>query len=190
MPHKYKEIDGWFDEDFSRIYDFLVKHICSNDAFIEVGCWKGCSSVYLLEKLVEEDKYPTVYFVDTFTGDEHGNGDYIGKTAKEFEDNVISAGFDHLYHLEDKKRIRWQVLPMDSIRCAKMWTDNSIFSIMLDGNHGAQYVAEEIQAWLPKIKHGGYIVGHDFPDQAINPIVNRLLPSREDWGSCYLYRKP
>lgn len=40
--------------------------------------------------------------------------------------------------------------------------DESLDFVYIDGHHGFRYVAEDLVEWLPKIKKGGVMSGHDY----------------------------
>jgi hypothetical protein len=50
----------------------------------------------------------------------------------------------------------------DSIEASKEYEDQSMDFVFLDGNRTYEYILEEIGAWLPKVKPGGFIGGDDF----------------------------
>jgi hypothetical protein len=49
-----------------------------------------------------------------------------------------------------------------SVDGAKQFPDGSLDFVYLDGNHRLPYVIEDLHAWIPKIRPGGIISGHDF----------------------------
>jgi len=49
-----------------------------------------------------------------------------------------------------------------SVEAAKDIKDKSMDFIYLDARHEMEYVLEDIDAWLPKLKDSGWIGGHDF----------------------------
>tara|TARA_Y100000310_G_scaffold246331_1_gene251573 strand:- start:208 stop:942 length:735 start_codon:yes stop_codon:yes gene_type:complete len=49
-----------------------------------------------------------------------------------------------------------------SVEESKTFEDNSIDFVYLDARHEEEYVIEDIEAWMPKIKKHGFIGGHDF----------------------------
>ena len=49
-----------------------------------------------------------------------------------------------------------------SVEVAQMLPDNFFDFVFIDANHKYQYVAEDIQAWYPKVRPGGILSGHDY----------------------------
>ena len=49
-----------------------------------------------------------------------------------------------------------------SLEAAKDFQDESCDVVYIDMEHTYEAVKEDIQAWLPKVKTGGYISGHDY----------------------------
>ena len=54
-----------------------------------------------------------------------------------------------------------RVLRMASLDAAKLIDDGSLDSVFIDADHTYRGCRDDIMAWGPKIKRGGYICGHD-----------------------------
>ena len=70
----------------------------------------------------------------------------------------------------------------------KMWSnqavghfpDNSIDFVFIDGNHDFESVYYDITFWLPKVRKGGFITGHDYGHPKIGNVkgaVDVLFPT-------------
>ena len=57
---------------------------------------------------------------------------------------------------------RVELILKDSVEAAKQIEDKSVDFIYIDANHLYEPVKEDILAWLPKVKEGGIIGGHDY----------------------------
>ena len=51
-----------------------------------------------------------------------------------------------------------------SVDAAKDFKDESIDFVFIDGDHSFLGVTQDLAAWLPKVKVGGIVSGHDFSD--------------------------
>lgn len=57
---------------------------------------------------------------------------------------------------------RTRVLHMASLAAVSEIEDQSLDLVFLDADHSYQGVLNDIRAWSPKVKPGGYIGGHDY----------------------------
>jgi hypothetical protein len=57
---------------------------------------------------------------------------------------------------------RVKTLHMDTLEAAAHVADGSLDFVFIDADHSYEAVAADIDAWLPKIKAGGLISGHDY----------------------------
>lgn len=58
---------------------------------------------------------------------------------------------------------------------AKQFRDNSLDMVYIDGDHSYESVKEDILVWMPKVKQGGYIAGHDFILLSVQQAVKEIL---------------
>jgi Methyltransferase domain len=56
------------------------------------------------------------------------------------------------------------ILRMTSVEAGAMMPDKSLDIVYLDGLHDYANVKQDILTWLPKLRMGGYLGGHDFND--------------------------
>jgi len=118
----------------------------------EVGSWKGKSTSVLGK--IAKSYGGRVYAVDHWKGNE-GVWNYdIAKTydvLSIFRRNMRLLGLDNI------------VLPlvMTSEEASLLFTDDSLDLVFLDADHRYEQIRRDIQRWLPKVKYGGVICGHD-----------------------------
>jgi hypothetical protein len=62
-------------------------------------------------------------------------------------------------------------LRMPSVDAAKLVPDQSLDVVYIDGNHIAEFVRADVEAWLPKVKPGGLICGHDYRVNPKKPFI-------------------
>ncbi len=179
----WQEIPGW-SEDIERLYDHVTK-TCADDAtLVEVGVWFGRSVVMLGQKLLELGKADVkVFAVDSFTGSDgvtpemRATIDAMGGSyLKLFEVNLRKALVDRV------------VRPVqgDSAGAAEQFVDGEVDFVFIDADHRYEAVKRDILAWLPKVKRGGVIAGHDFLDPDVNRAVKELLPSAASCGQVWV----
>lgn len=84
---------------------------------------------------------------------------------------------------------RAKLLAMPSVEAAAMVPDQSVDGVFIDGDHSYREVVNDIDAWEPKVKQGGFLSGHDFgnhPDVARAVLeraaeFNRTVHLSMDW---------
>lgn len=56
---------------------------------------------------------------------------------------------------------RVSFLRMGSTDASKLFLDNTLDFVYIDGNHDYSYVLQDILHWYPKVKKGGFLNGDD-----------------------------
>jgi hypothetical protein len=57
---------------------------------------------------------------------------------------------------------RWRLARCKSLEAALTVPDEWLDFVFLDGDHRYEAITQDIRAWLPKVRKGGLICGHDF----------------------------
>jgi hypothetical protein len=145
---KTEEISGWFN--YEDVYDFLLSKVPDNGVFVECGAWLGKSSSYLCDKAKERI---TIFIVDSWKG-----SDNELKTTHKLATQV------DIYNLfcENMGNRKFKALRKISTEAAKDFEDQSCEVVFIDMNHSYDSVKQDIITWLPKVKAGGYLAGHDY----------------------------
>jgi predicted O-methyltransferase YrrM len=65
----------------------------------------------------------------------------------------------------------------DSVKAAGKIADGALDFVFIDGDHSYEGVKRDLAAWLPKVKPGGWLMGHDYgnkPDGGVKRAVDEL----------------
>lgn len=62
-----------------------------------------------------------------------------------------------------------------SANAADLIEEDSLDFVYIDGNHATEHVAEDITLYLPKVKKGGLVAGHDYDVKSVRKGVDRVL---------------
>jgi len=143
--------------------------------YVEVGVWKGNSVKFLAEELKRSGKVFDLYAVDLWgdLGKENPlwleRGNQIEEVYDTYRENLRKAGVSGLV-----KDIIGQ-----SAKAATLFQDESVDFCFIDADHRFNSVKADIEAWLPKIKKGGLLCGHDFRSQGVFDAVNLVFLGKE-----------
>ncbi|HSE33385.1 MAG TPA: class I SAM-dependent methyltransferase [Pyrinomonadaceae bacterium] len=184
IRRQWHEIDGWFNWRLAQ--EEAVTRFPDGSRFVEVGTYLGRSLCSLGEVVERSGKHMTVIGVDTCRGsgpegwrgnDYHadavqlGGGTFAGALHK----NLLDCGFG------DKV----QLIISGSVAAAQLFSDASLDWVHLDARHDYESVKADIEAWLPKIKTGGWLSGDDYNEEKWPEVVKAvrdLLPGAEAWS--------
>lgn len=178
--HYFHEIDGWFE--FPDVYDEAIKRARDGGTIVEVGCWKGKSLSYLLVEAKNSGKKLRIIGVDNFKGNVDEPTMLLEASQTDLYAECMSNAHRAGYPVE--------IIKSDSAGGAKMLQNASVDFVFIDAGHDEQSVRADIKAWLPKVKPGGVLAGHDYDtvsDPGVVRAVDALLPARRVMGRCWWY---
>jgi len=134
----------------------LIQQYADNGVGAEIGVYRGETSRHILtttktQMLYMVDQYLRNYdktqWMYSKQGDPKANPDSDYENVKTFCSNQFSGRFTLL-----KK----------SSRDAAEELDVSLDFIFIDADHSYKHVLEDLHLWVPKVKPGGLIMGHDW----------------------------
>jgi hypothetical protein len=182
----YDDIPGWFD--FAEFYDQVVKLAPQDGTFVELGTFLSKSTCYMMLKLRESGKNIRFDSYDNFTmtpgpeaTDEHA---IIAKHGS--LEAAARACFTACTGLPSEKFLH----NCDSAEAALQYQDGTVDFLFIDADHSEAGATRDIKSWLPKMRPGGIIAGHDidFPD--VKAAVSALLEPVRVVGRCWLHVVP
>ena len=137
-----------------------------NGKMAEIGSYSGES----IEQFALSNKFSEIYAIDTWNGD---IPDLIICTS---DMQAVEKKFDErIAKYENIKKIK-----KPSIDAVNDFPDKYFDLVYIDANHSYKSVKQDIIAWMPKVKEGGILAGHDYPifegvKQAVDEIFD-LVP--------------
>lgn len=190
MSMRWSDIPGWFD--FQALYDEVVRTAEYGAVLVEVGNWLGRSLAYLGQRAQEARKDLLVVGVDHGCGtpdDDRQNASYQavlhalgGTSAGALARNLRDCGLSRtVLQLTAPSQLAAKILEPVSF-------------VFIDGDHSRESVTEDILTWLPRLKPGGWLAGHDYkPDNYVGQAVRSCFPDRDCQSqlvkSCWIYQK-
>lgn len=139
--------------------DLVRKHQKPAMSVAEIGCFDGSTSRHAIVPVFEMKGTYTV--VDWFKGTVIPNwqtdtNPHVYKpnknVRKDFERNL--TGFESCY----------KIIESTTEDAALLLDDESLDICFLDSDHAYDAVSRDLDLYLPKVKSGGIICGHDFDD--------------------------
>lgn len=160
--------DGWMADDELV---WLAEQAQSCRTIIEVGCWKGRSTLALADNTAGK-----VYAVDHWQGTPGDAG---------HEAAIAAGGPDGIYlAFVENVRSRIEMGKVISIRgistiVAAYFDHSSADLVFIDAGHLHADVKRDINAYRPLVKPGGILCGHDYacPSHAgVQQAVDEVFP--------------
>ena len=134
---------------------YYLREVCNclwHGRAVEIGvCWGGLT---WYGAQIARDNYSSWVSVDPWEGGSSDlpNGWNWQDIYEGFQLNMKDSGLDDFVEV---KRMR-------SVEAAKTEEDGSLDLVFIDGDHKYECVKEDIEAWWPKLKQGGVMLGHDY----------------------------
>lgn len=128
---------------------------------VEIGVFLGNYALTYLEKL----DIKKLFLIDPYIKYEN-YGRYEPKILREAEE--IAHAKLSIY----KDKIEW--VKVKSAEASKLFDDESLDFVYIDGNHEYQAVLEDITLYYPKVKKSGMISGHDYRPNLENYVSDAI----------------
>lgn len=147
---------GGFDKKgYDELEKLVLKVACKRMQIVEVGSWLGTVSVLL--GTIAKKYRGILYCIDHFKGSDNSNlvsPKYID-IKKIFENNIKE------YDLNSNVKIPTSYKHQFPAPNFSHHLNNECDFIFIDADHRYQYVKKDIENYLPLVKKGGILAGHD-----------------------------
>lgn len=169
MPRMGADTEFNNDNSVGGLID-MVNHIngLNDKVMVEIGCFIGVSTETFLQFNPKK-----LYAVDIWGLNEtYSECDWLPSGKPNFD--LIEESFRKMAKNYDNI----EIIKNFSKYASFGFRNKSIDFVYIDGEHTYNSVTEDIEHWLPKIKSGGYIAGHDgLCTHVINVIRTKLNPT-------------
>jgi hypothetical protein len=178
------KIPGFFD--FGDLYKEWASRFRDGDVIVEIGSYLGRSAVFLADAIRREGKKIDLVCIDVWPA-EYTRWDGTNIQGRfmfdDFMGNVRAADLQFII----------EPFRGTSLQMSKE-IDNGLAAVFIDADHSYESVRDDIAAWLPKVRPGGVLAGHDFNDPAW-PGVTQAVRERfgdgvKTQGRCWIYDVP
>jgi predicted O-methyltransferase YrrM len=185
MEHFYQQIgEDWFD--YAEFYKEVVAKFPTGSHFVEVGSWRGRSASFMAVEILNSGKKIRLDCIDHWILGPENYAAHLFDFPIEFLDDR-----DWLYKqfLLNTSPVSEIVRPirLESTTAASLYEDSSLDFVFIDATHEEADVNRDLDAWLPKVKSGGIISGHDYSWTGVkNPVNKRFRDSVRRKGECWI----
>ena len=163
------EIDGWLSDSEGELLYKLAKNIPSGQAIVEIGSWKGKSTVWLA-KGTEAGQGNKVYSIDPHSRSKAHISEGERSTYPTFLTNLNKAGVQNtvvpLVTTSDKAARRWQE------KVGLLW---------IDASHEYQDVKRDFLSWKRHLLPGAIVALHDCDQPGPAQVVEEYLRHSSDF---------
>lgn len=164
--------DWWFN--YQDFYEMIATK--EYQVLVEIGVWKGHSISYLVNELKKNNNDTAkVYAVDLWDETYKWENEPNLKNQVPYLYDIyteVKKQNGVLDRITDLKGLSWDM--------SENFEDNTIDFVFIDGDHEYESVIKDIESWLPKIKKGGIISGHDYDNPCgVKQAVTELIPEHE-----------
>ena len=145
----------------------MVNHIggLKDKVMVEVGCFTGVSTETFLQLNPKK-----LYAIDIWgLNESYTDCDWIESGKLNF--SLIEESFRTMAKNYDNV----EIIKNFSKHASFGFRNKSLDFVYIDGEHSYNAVVEDIQHWLPKIKSGGYIAGHDIAIYDVLYAIQKTL---------------
>lgn len=166
-PHYFHTIPGffWFEHGYRRFLAALPDDRPS--AWVEIGALQGRSTAFLGVEAARLGKPVSLHVVDSwqFPTPEKG-AELYQAFQRQIQPVVAALGED-----------RVNVYRLPSMEAVKLFEDESVDVVWVDGDHHYEACRADILAWWPKLKVGGYMGGDDWNMEPVQrAVVEQFAP--------------
>jgi len=186
----WKDIPGW-TLGIEQLYPAVVRYFDDGAVFVEIGSWVGRSAALMGQLIKESKKQIRFYTID------HG----VGSPEEPKLESMVQAVGGSTTQLLTQNLQRCQVhdvvtqLTMTGAEAAKLFSDNSVDFVFIDGDHATPAVMLDIETWWPKVKSDGYLSGHDYSRASVKNAVDQFFAKlkiviHEPQPHCWSAKKP
>jgi predicted O-methyltransferase YrrM len=172
----YKDIQGWFNH--LTTYDYLIENCPEGGTIVELGAWLGKSSSYLVDYAVDRN----VIIIDSWKG----SPNELTSTHQLATQVDIYEVFKKNMGERSYKSIRGL-----SSEVVNQFEDESLDVVFIDLTHTYESVKQDIELWLPKVKKGGLLAGHDYENDwpGVVMAVDEKFPDKMIMDNCWIFHK-
>jgi hypothetical protein len=198
----WEQIPGWCD--FQELYDEAVTRSPDGAIFVEVGVLFGKSAARMAQAIRTSRKKIHFDAVDLFGYDQRNLVEIITEYTSKCPNHdltqvpMILDSTKTLSHLDLAQKLLDLTGASDLVRLVKssgqLWASSysaeSLDFVFVDALHTYDDTKSLLLTYLPKIRRGGILAGHDYNYPTVAQAVREVLGDVDVRGLSFTWRKP
>ena len=199
----WQDVPGYFD--FGDVYSEAVARVTNGAHFVEIGTLLGRSACFMAAAIRDSGKQITFDAIDACEHVFNEAGDRImwlvsadrnANTSRSLWGALLAQGNQY-------RAARYciqcagfgdsiNLIPLSGQESVARYADFSLDFVFIDAEHTYKDTVELLRLYLPKLKTGGVLAGHDYNRRwpGVIQAVAEVLGTVETQGDCFIYRKP
>ena len=167
----YTEIEGWFSSTDALFYEMIALNLPNKARILEIGAYKGRSTVCMDTLCKELGKDVLIDIIDTFEGDVHMGvkPNYV----EEFVHNTRNCNIG-------------RIIAENSRTAHELIGDTRYDFIFIDAGHTKEDVMADITNYRPLLTPSGLLGGHDLKHFGIAEALESLQITYTGYDNCWL----
>jgi predicted O-methyltransferase YrrM len=184
----YKDVPGWIN-DAEFIYKEMVDEAQDGDHFVEIGTFLGQSTTYMAELIKRSKKKISFDAIDLYwliphtinnykeAGHPKSFYDYYNNIMKEWDMSIVDVIKHPMRIIGVDKYVNF--ITCDEKYAHKLYDDDSLKFVWIDGDHGSNVVYNHLVNFWPKLKVGGVIAGDDIEYEDVLNDVKKFTKEND-----------
>lgn len=146
----------------SEILEGAAKQVPPGGTVVELGCLHGAGSSRAIGRgLAHAGNRARHICIDLWDESFYARRpDKMPRLRKRFGNLTLLQMFE-----SNMRAYPHVTMRMDSVPAAREFADGTVDMIFIDSDHSYEHVRDELKVWLPKMKPGAVMHGHDYWDE-------------------------
>lgn len=96
-----------------------------------------------------------------------------------YREHVSQPKLDEFYETARERLAPYdcELVRKFSVDAARDFKDGSLDFVYIDGNHSLLHVVQDLWYWVPKVRSGGIVAGHDFVERVNKSYAMHVVPA-------------
>ena len=139
---------------------------------VEVGTYLGQNAAIL----GQQRDNANIFCVDKWkcesSSEYQASGDYLAHADDDAHESHYQEYLRNTWFLQSQERIK--TIREASTDAAKRFEDGSLDLVFIDADHSYSGSKQDMEAWYPKVKTGGWLSGHDFEYPGVGDVASAV----------------